>query len=292
MRTSNRLFRTLPVLAAGLALIASGCQPEAAPDTAEEGSQDLPEVIAQTGTLRVGLSPDFPPMEYREEESGELTGVDVQLANALGAQLGVEIEFVEQAFDQLLNSVQTGRVDVVMSGLSDTVERQKTVDFVDYFKSQGRLYTLEADAADYTDATQTCGKTIAVSKKTDYYAQLQTFNKETCADAGKPEIELLPTDSGSAARLQLEQKRVDLAMQGQENLAYFEKKDASQFDIVLDPFPSKPFGIVLKKGDAELSTAILNGMTALAEDGSYAKILTENEMEYAIMTPALNGTKS
>lgn len=285
-----RVLKPLPVLAVGTVLLASACGggDAATDDTSKSG---LPAAVAQSGTLRVGMSPDFPPMEYRDEKAKKLTGVDVELANALAKQLGVKAEFVEQSFDQLLNSVQTGRVDIVMSGLSDTVERQKTVDFIDYFGSEGRFYSLQGDAAKYTEPTDACGKTLAVSKKTDYYQQAQDFDKKYCSGAGKPEIRLLPTDSGSAARLQLEQGRVDIALQGAENLAYFEKKDPSKFETILDPLESKPFGIVMKKDDSKMSGAILKAMNALVKDGTYERILTKSGMEYAVITPALNGTK-
>ncbi|MGW3565476.1 ABC transporter substrate-binding protein [Streptomyces sp. NPDC000941] len=290
-RTScaRRALRPLPVLAVGTALLTSACGGTAA--TSASSDSDLPAAVAQSGTLRVGMSPDFPPMEYLDEKTHDVVGVDVQLANALGKQLGVKVEIVQQSFDQLLNSVQTGRVDIVMSGLSDTVERQKTVDFVDYFGSQGRFYTLQAKAAKYTKPGNVCGKTLAVSKKTDYYEQAVDYNKQYCTGAGKSAIKLLPTDSGSAARLQLEQGRADIAVQGGENLAYFEKQDPAKYEPVLAPLESTPFGIVIKKGDSKMSGAILKAMKALVKDGTYTKILAGGGMKYAVIRPVLNGSK-
>ncbi|MEV0490019.1 ABC transporter substrate-binding protein [Streptomyces atratus] len=291
MPRCTRVLKPLPVLAIGTVLLASACGSGNAAGSDTAAKSGLPAAVAQSGTLRVGMSPDFPPMEYLDEKTKKISGIDVQLAKALGKQLGVKVEFVQQSFDQLLNSVQTGRVDLVMSGLSDTAERQKTVDFIDYFGSQGRFYTRQKDAAKYKEAVDTCGKTLAVSKKTDYYQQAEDFSKKYCSGAGKPAITLLPTDSGSAARLQLEQGRVDIAVQGAENLAYFEKKDPSKFEAVLEPLESKPFGIVLKKGDSKMSDSVLKGMNALVKNGTYERILSEGGMKYAVITPALNGTK-
>ena len=111
-----------------------------------------------SGVLTVGLSPDFPPMEYLDPNGDKLVGVDVDLANELGKRLGLKVNFVQQKFDQLINSVRTSRVDIVFSGLSDTVERQKTLDFVDYFKSAGRFYTTAGHESDFTKDTDACGK--------------------------------------------------------------------------------------------------------------------------------------
>ncbi|MFF2508980.1 ABC transporter substrate-binding protein [Streptomyces sp. NPDC058067] len=286
-----RAIKPLPVLAVGTILLASACGGNSAANSDAAAKSGLPAAVAQSGTLRVGMSPDFPPMEYLDEKTKGVTGVDVQLAHALGKQLGVKVQIVQQSFDQLLNSVQTGRVDLVMSGLSDTPERQKTVDFIDYFGSQGRFYTRQKDATKYKEAGDACGKTLAVSKKTDYYEQAQDFSRKNCSGAGKRPITLLPTDSGSAARLQLEQGRVDIALQGAENLTYFEKKDPAKFEPVLAPLPSTPFGIVLKKGDTKMSGAVLKAMNALVKDGTYRRILTDSGMKYALVTPALNGSK-
>ncbi|GHJ26905.1 MULTISPECIES: ABC transporter substrate-binding protein [Streptomyces] len=285
---ARRALRPVPALAVGTVLLTSACGGTSASTSSDS---DLPAAVAQSGTLRVGMSPDFPPMEYLDEKTQSIVGVDVKLVNALGRKLGVKVKIVQQSFDQLLNSVQTGRVDIVMSGLSDTAERQKTVDFVDYFASEGRFYTLQSDAGKFTKPADVCGKTLAVSKKTDYYEQVQKYDKQHCAGAGKSAVKLLPTDSGSAARLQLEQGRADVAVQGAENLAYFEKQDAGKYESVLGPLKSTPFGIVVKKGDSKMSGAILKAMKALVKDGTYKKILTGGGMDYAVTTPVLNGTK-
>ncbi|MFK0009261.1 ABC transporter substrate-binding protein [Paenarthrobacter sp. NPDC090520] len=249
----------------------------------------LPQAIKDSGKLRVGLSPDFPPMEFRDGD--KLAGLDIELQQKLGEILGVQIEVVESPFDQLINSVQTARVDVVMSGISDTLERQKTVDFVDYFKSQGRLYTSGARAAEFTKATDICGKKLAVSGKTDYFEQVKNLSKSVCTDKGLPELSILPTDSGAAARLQIEQGRVDLAAQGAENLAYFGKTEPGKYAGVLDPLPAKPFGILMQKGDTQLANAIKDAFTKMKENGDYQKILDKWNLGYGAMDPEINGVK-
>ncbi|MEV6230889.1 ABC transporter substrate-binding protein [Saccharopolyspora shandongensis] len=260
-------------------------------NTGAPNASGLPDVVAQSGTIRIGMSPDLPPMEFRDEATGQVVGVDVEIANAMAQQLGVKAEFVEQPFDQLLNSVATGRVDIVMSGLSDTTERQKTVDFVDYFLSRAQFYSLQDRAAEFTSPESLCGKKLAVSKKTDYYLMVQKYDAETCGGKGRPAIELLPTDSGSAARLQLEQRRADVAVQSGENLAFFEKKDPAKFETVLEPLPGKPFGVVVKKGDQQMAAAVQKALTAVVDNGSYQAILDKWGLGYGATRPVVNGVK-
>lgn len=288
----KRGLRSLLAFGAALTsgMLLTGCVGAATTETGKSNS-DLPPAVAASGKLRLGISPAFPPMEYRDEKANDVVGVDVDIAKALAEELGVELEVVEQPFDQLINSVATGRVDFVMSGISDTVERQKTVDFIDYFASQGRFFTLEERVGEFTKPESLCGKKVAVSKKTDYYQQVQDFDAQHCSGKGLPKVELLPTDSGSAARLQLEQRRADVAVQGAENLAFFEKSDPAKFEPVLEPLAAKPFGIVIKKGDQQMIDALFKGLTELVDNGTYKSILDKWGVSHGAMMPTVNGVK-
>jgi len=286
--------RARPVLLLGVvaATVLSACIPMQVDSTEASGEKNgLPAAIAQSGVLRVGMSPDFPPMEYKDDQTDQTVGMDVDLVNAIAAKLGVKVERIESPFDQLLNSVATGRVDMVMSGISDTAERQKTVSFVDYFTSQGRFYTVSAKAGGYTEQTSVCGKSVAVSSKTDYYDQIGKLSETVCQGAGLPEIRRLGTDSGAAARLQIEQGRADLAVQGGENLAYLEKTEPGKYARVLDPLPGTPFGAVVAKDDMALAEAVKKAIEDLQADGEYKKILTTWGLDYGTMKPVINGVK-
>lgn len=280
----------IPFLVAA-ALGLSACAGGGETAEADEQQTGLPAEIVESGTLRVGLSANLPPMEFKNE-AGEYVGADVDLQKELGKVLGVEIEIIESPFDQLINSAQTGRVDIVMSGMSDTKERQKTADFVDYFKSEGRLYTSGERAGEFTEMSDICGKKLAVSGKTDYFAQVQDLSKRECEDKGLPALEILPADSGTAARLQIDQGRVDLAAQSGENLAFFAQTEPGKYETVLDPLPSKPLGILVKKGNDQLANAILQALEEMHENGSYAEVLKRWDIEYGSMEPVINGAQS
>lgn len=287
-KNTARIGAIAAVAALGLTGCVGGTETTSASSSATPAG--LPQAIKDAGTIRIGLSPDFPPMEYRDGD--KLAGVDIELQQKLGEALGVKIEVVESPFDQLINSVQTGRVDLVMSGISDTVERQKTAEFVDYFKSQGRLYTSGARKGEFTKQSDACGKKLAVSGKTDYFEQVKALSKTLCTDQGLPEISILATDSGAAARLQIEQGRADLAAQGAENLAYFAKTDPGKYEPVLDALPAKPFGVLMKKGNTQLANAVKDAFDKIIASGDYQKILESHGLGYGTATPVINGVKS
>ncbi|WP_395405849.1 ABC transporter substrate-binding protein (plasmid) [Arthrobacter sp. UC242_113] len=276
------------VAAASLALTGCAGGTSASAEDASQGG--LPQEIKSSGKLRVGLSPDFPPMEFKDSDN-KLIGADIELGQKLGEILGVQIEVVESPFEQLMNSVQTGRVDLVISGVSDTLERQKTVDFIDYFQSQARIYTTAARAGEFTKQSDVCGKQLAVSSSAEQYQQVKDLNKSVCVDNGLPEIKILATDSGSSARLQIEQGRADLAAQGGENLAYFMKQEPGKYAPVLEPLPAEPFGVVVAKGSTQLAEAIKDGFSEMKSSGDYQKILDKWKLGYGAMDPEINSVK-
>ena len=87
----------------------------------------------ESKTLRVGLNSVFAPFEYKE--NGQIVGFDVDLINQIGKDLGYKIEIEDQSFDGLIPTLKAGKIDMIISGMTATEERKKSVDFSDeYFK--------------------------------------------------------------------------------------------------------------------------------------------------------------
>ena len=93
---------------------------------------DLPPEIAKQGSIKVAIVPNYPPMEFRDPATSTLTGFDVELGEALGRKLGIKIAWQETSFDQMMPAIATGRVDAILSGMTDMASRQDTATFVDY----------------------------------------------------------------------------------------------------------------------------------------------------------------
>lgn len=79
--------------------------------------------------LKMGSSCDFPPYEYYDDETGEIVGIDVEIAQAIAAALGYKLEVVDMQFDSIINHVTTGKVHIGMSGFTITEDRKQNVDF-------------------------------------------------------------------------------------------------------------------------------------------------------------------
>lgn len=239
-----------------------------------------------SGTLTVGISPDFPPMEYLDGD--KLVGAEPEVISEVAKRMGLKITFVQQKYDQLMNSVRTGRVDVLVSGISDNPERQKTLDMVDYYESSARFFTTPDQAAQFTRETDVCGATVAVASNDDYYPAVLEHSKKVCESAGLPAIQVQGTDSGATARLQLDQERVKLAVQGAENIAFFLKKSPGKYQIVLDTLLKQPFSVALTKGNQALAKKIQKTIQSMYDDGTLKDILTKYGIQDGLRKPVIN----
>ncbi|CAM5482277.1 Vitamin B12 import ATP-binding protein BtuD [Streptomyces violaceorubidus] len=116
----------------------------------------LPQSIRDKGTVKVGSDIAYAPVEFKDG-SGKTVGIDPDLADALGKQLGVKFEFENGTFDTLITGLRSKRYDIAMSAMTDTKDRQEGidsdtgkkvgqgVDFVDYFTAGVSIYTKKGD---------------------------------------------------------------------------------------------------------------------------------------------------
>ena len=99
-------------------------------------------LIGASGTLaaealRVGLSPDYPPLAYKQD--GRVVGIEADNARAVGEILARPVSLVELPFEQLIPALTAGRIDVIMSGMSVTAERGRQVTFTDAYMRVGQM---------------------------------------------------------------------------------------------------------------------------------------------------------
>ncbi len=102
-------------------------------------------VAAAAEPLRVALSPDYMPLAFKQD--GKLLGIEVDNAREVGSILGRPVKFVEMTQDGYIDALNSGKVDVVMSGYSITPERKAQVAFADSFMQIGQMAIILAERA-------------------------------------------------------------------------------------------------------------------------------------------------
>lgn len=256
--------------------------------TAAASAAELPERIRQSGTLSIAVNTIYPPMEYKDPATGKLVGLDVDLADALAAKLGVKLVWQESAFEQLMPSIQTGRADIVLSGITDLPTRHEVADFIDYLKTGGHFYVMASSP--YHAAADLCGKKVATSRSTAFPGFIKQWSEANCVASGKPAIEVVPAESTADARSQMRQGRVDGAVQGYETLPYVMALEPNTYRPVGEPISLLYQGIAVPKGQTGLRDALVGAFKALIADGTYGKILAKYQLSAnAVSAPMLNG---
>ncbi len=248
-------------------------------------AQDLPEKQKSAGKLVVANTPNYPPMEYRDPATNELMGVDIELGKALAKQLGTEIEWSEIGFEQMVSSLNTGRADLVLSGMSDLPKRRETMDFVDYMSSGAQFYTSAKRKDEFKELTDFCGKTVGMSRRTSFPDEAKKWSAANCEANGKPALVIVGTEGSADARAQLKQGRLDGAVQGSETLPYLLQLEKDTYAIVGEPFTEVYQGIGFSKQTPELRDAIAGALKALMASGEYKAIFEK----YGLAASTLDG---
>src|SRR6266436_3035782 len=149
--------------------------------TASAFAIELPPEIAKQGSIRVAVVPNYPPMEFRDPATNTLTGFDVELGEALGRKLGIKIVWQETSFDQMMPAIATGRVDAILSGMTDMASRQDTATFVDYLRNGPRFFAQQSRAAEFKEPVALCGKNVGASRRTSFPKEIAAWSDAHCA---------------------------------------------------------------------------------------------------------------
>ena len=125
--------------------------------------------IKENKKLVVAVSPDYAPFEFKTLVDGkdQVVGSDIKLAQAIADELGVKLEVTTMSFDNVLSSLQSGKADLAISGISVTDERKKTFDFsYPYYETQNAIIVRKDQESTYSSLDAFKGKKVAVQKGT------------------------------------------------------------------------------------------------------------------------------
>ncbi|GAA4038624.1 ABC transporter substrate-binding protein [Nonomuraea soli] len=246
----------------------------------------LPERIRSAGKVRVATDAPYPPFEMFVTEGGkELTGIDYDLGQALGAKLGVPFEFGLQKFDGIIPAIQAGQYDAVMSAITDNKERQAVLTFVDYSVSGTGILVKKGNPDGVSTYTDLCGKSVAVQAATNQSKLVDKWQQE-CKAAGEPEISKKEYPKDTDAQLAIKAGTVVASLQTKPAAIHTARtaEGGAAFEAVDDPsalggYHASPNGIGVANKDRQLAEAIQKALQALMDDGTYGKILATYDAE-------------
>ncbi|AHI02051.1 ABC transporter substrate-binding protein [Kutzneria viridogrisea] len=262
----------------------------------------LPDSIKSKGTLTIATDPSYPPNEFTAGNSSEIIGMDADLANAIGKALGMKVQLLGISFDGILSSVQSGRADLAMSSLTDTKDREQTVDFVNYFKAGSSIMVRKCNPKGVKTDLDLCGKNVGAEQGTTQLDWMDTDPKKAedpsslvkrCKDAGKqpPSGKGFPKQTDVNAALQAD--RIDAYLADTPVVDFALAQNGAAFEKVGGDEGVAPYGIAVPKNGGTLKEAVQAAVQQLITDGTYGKILGNWGISGgAVTTATINGAQS
>lgn len=247
----------------------------------------VPAAVRQAGELKVATGSGYPPFEFYDTDNKTLIGVDPELMQALGQELGLKVTLTDLKFDAIIPGLQSKRFDVAAAAMGITPVRTKVVDFVSYFRGGTSLIVKSGNPTKLTLDTL-CGHKVAVEKGTIYADDYLPDFSKTCTSAGKPAIGVDVYPDQSQATLALSSGRAEASMSDYGPLAYIAQQAKGQFEVLQQNYQPSPYGIALPKGSV-LAPAVQAGLKELIVNGTYKKILDKWQVEAgAISDPTVS----
>ena len=234
----------------------------------EEPAEEFPAgstmaKLQERGTITVGVKYDVPLFGFKNPQSGEVEGFDVDLAQRVADELGVELELKEAISDNRIPFLQDGTVDLVFSTMTITTDRDAEIDYSrPYYIAHGRILTAKdsgiEDVKDLTADTTVC-------------TALDSTYETTILPKQAPDAELKTPDTYSECFAQLQRGSVDALVTDDVILAGFLQQDDSMH-IVGDDLTTDPYGAGVKDGDTEFSDFVSGVLDETLEDGTWTEL--------------------
>ncbi len=212
------------------------------------------------GVLVMATNAEFPPYEFHD--GGEIVGIDVEIAAAIAAEMGMDFEVEDIAFDSIIPEVQSGKADFGAAGMTVTEDRKQSVDFSDSYATATQVIIIKEDNADIVSPDDLEGKTIGV--------QLGTTGDIYASDIADATIEQY--NKGFEAVQALTQNKIDAVIIDGEPAKVFVAGNEG-LKILDEAFTTEEYAICVKKGNTELLEGINAAIASLKESGELQKIV-------------------
>ncbi len=222
------------------------------------GTAQTLKKIAERGELRVGMTANQPPFTMKATD-GSVIGYEVDLAIMLAEVMNVKLTIIETPFPELLDALEAGKVDIVMSGMTMTFERNMRVAFAGPYLLSGKSVLTKSAAFSETESSE------ELNDEKIKMVTLKGSTSESYVRSDVPEAELVLADSYNEALAKLESGEVSILVADYPFCAYTVLVHPEKNLITLDqPLTIEPIGMALPPGDAHLYNLVQNYMNALS----------------------------
>lgn len=238
---------------------------ESTADSTVASSEDFTTV--EEGELHMATNAAFPPYEMTTDDGG-YEGIDVEVAGKIAEKLGLTLVVDDMDFSSVITSVQSGKEDIAMAGLTVTDERKENVDFTDSY-AEGIQVVIVPEDSDITSVDDLANdKMIGCQEGTTGYI----YCSDTVENGGYGEDHVIAYTNGATAIQALLSGKVDAVVIDNEPAKEFVAQNAG-LKILDTEFVSEQYAIGVSKDNPELLNAVNNALKELQDDGTVQEII-------------------
>jgi polar amino acid transport system substrate-binding protein len=224
-------------------------------------------------TLSVAADPALLPYQFYKKGTREWQGINIDIGKALSAKLGKTLVFKAASFDTIIPGLKSKRYDLALTGMFDTKDREKVLDFIDYLKAKNNFLLLKSDPRTIKTFADLCGLRVGLNKGS-FEVDLAKEQSQKCTQTGKDPIELRVFPDLNANTLALVSKRVDVIPNDSATNAYLIRTKPNQFKATGAYATEGYFALAVPKRSPNLQP-LFRAFKQVVASGELRKILAK-----------------
>jgi len=249
-----------------LALVLVGCGAKQTENTNTAAPANLLEKVKSSGKIRIGLMGTYAPYNFINDKN-EVDGFDADVAKEVAKRLGVQVEFITGEFSGLIEGLQKDKYDALVSQVTITDDRKKTMDFSEPYIKNAVNVIVKSDNSDIHSLEDFKGKKIGVG--------LGTNDEKYLRDVAIPKVgqfEIATYNDVITSLMDLNTGRIDATINNTFAIQPILQKNKLQVKAVGEPIKEDVAGIAVRKGNQELVSAINTALDEMKKDGTFKNI--------------------
>jgi polar amino acid transport system substrate-binding protein len=239
----------------------------------------VPDKVKADGTLTIATDASYAPNEFKNGSAFQ--GMDIDLGTAIGKVLGLRVQFVNVQFDGILAGIASGRYEAGLSSFTDNKDREKTVDFVNYYRAGTSIAVRRGNPLGIRTTLDLCGRKVAAEQGTIQLLSLRQNKtaggtltlRGSCLQAGKPAPVPISQPDQNAVNSAMLAGRVDAFTADSPVVEYQIKVTNGGVEQGGQTTDVAPYGVALPKNDGDLAKAVQGAIQKLIDSGDYRKVL-------------------